>query len=121
MLTWTNLLPGEYTVTEQDPGASWQVTITGSPAAIPLGGSASAAVENHYVPPTCEVNPALLGVPLPQEGNPTNECALYGLVPVCKDGYGSRRGALVRGRAGLLHERRVHDRDRAAGDGTRPS
>jgi hypothetical protein len=49
--TWTNLLPGQYTVTETDPGSQWQVEITGSPATVPAeGGQATASVKNTRLP-----------------------------------------------------------------------
>jgi hypothetical protein len=49
--TWTNLLPGPYTVTETDPGSHWQVEITGSPASVPSdGGQALASVTNTRLP-----------------------------------------------------------------------
>jgi hypothetical protein len=48
VLSWTNLIPGDYTVTETDPGAGWQVAITGgSPAKVPVsGGTVNATVSN---------------------------------------------------------------------------
>jgi hypothetical protein len=51
MLTWDNLIPGDYIVTEEDPGVEWGVTITGSPATVPPGGTGYAQVRNsqYYV------------------------------------------------------------------------
>jgi hypothetical protein len=50
-LTWSNLIPGSYTVTETDPGMAWTVMITGSPATVPAnGGSGSATVTNNENP-----------------------------------------------------------------------
>jgi hypothetical protein len=46
-LSWSDLIPGDYVVTEVDPGAEWDTTITGSPATVPEdGGSAGAVVAN---------------------------------------------------------------------------
>ena len=46
-LVWSGLIPGVYTVTETNPGAEWEVAISGSPATVPEdGGSASASVAN---------------------------------------------------------------------------
>jgi hypothetical protein len=87
-LEWTNLQTGSYTVTETDPGASWEVSITGLPAVVTSGGTAYAGVQNRYVPPSCPVGPAPLEVPVPKENNPNAECAAYGLVPVCKADIG---------------------------------
>lgn len=50
-VTWTGLIPGDYTVTETNPGSQWIVTITGSPATVPAdGGKATAGVNNKYNP-----------------------------------------------------------------------
>jgi uncharacterized surface anchored protein len=47
VLNWGNLVPGEYTVAESDPGATWAVAIAGSPAIVPAdGGEAAATVTN---------------------------------------------------------------------------
>jgi hypothetical protein len=47
LLSWSNLLPGSYTVTENNPGPEWQVAISGSPANVPInGGTANASVAN---------------------------------------------------------------------------
>jgi hypothetical protein len=49
--TWSNLIPGDYTVTETDPGTSWIVVVTGSPATVPTdGGQAEAGVTNTFDP-----------------------------------------------------------------------
>jgi uncharacterized repeat protein (TIGR01451 family) len=46
-LSWGDLVPGDYTVAETDPGSAWNVAITGSPATVPGdGGTASAGVTN---------------------------------------------------------------------------
>jgi hypothetical protein len=46
--TWTDLIPGVYTVTEQSPTQSqgWMITIGNSPVTVPAGGSAGATVTN---------------------------------------------------------------------------
>ncbi len=47
ILSWADLVPGDYTVTETTPSGPWDVTVTGSPATVPEdGGSASASVLN---------------------------------------------------------------------------
>jgi hypothetical protein len=87
-VTWTNLVPGSYTVTETTPsGGPWQVTISGSPALVTLGGSGSATVENRYAPASCSTTGNQPGIeyevgaggPL----DPQAECAAYGLTDVC--------------------------------------
>ncbi len=46
-VTWTNLIPGDYTVVETDPGSEWTVSVSGSPATVPTnGGQATASVTN---------------------------------------------------------------------------
>jgi type IV pilus assembly protein PilA len=46
--TWNNLLPGDYTITETDPGANWSVNISGSPATVVSDQTATATVTNTY-------------------------------------------------------------------------
>jgi hypothetical protein len=46
VLTWGGLAPGQYTVTETDPGSSWTVSITGSPATVTTETTATATVTN---------------------------------------------------------------------------
>jgi hypothetical protein len=49
--TWANLIPGQYAVTETNPGSQWQVEIAGSPAAVPGDGAlANASVKNTRLP-----------------------------------------------------------------------
>ncbi len=46
-LTWSNLIPGSYTVSETDPGTAWTVQVAGSPVTVPAdGGTGSATVTN---------------------------------------------------------------------------
>jgi hypothetical protein len=53
VLTWPNLIPGEYTVTETDPGVQWTVVAPAEPVTVPAdGGVGSASVLNMSVPPT---------------------------------------------------------------------
>jgi hypothetical protein len=52
-LTWSNLLPGEYTVTETDPGLAWTVDISDSPATVVAGQPAQASVTNSQVDLGC--------------------------------------------------------------------
>lgn len=49
-LSWQDLPPGEYTVTETDPGDSWTVEIAGSPATVTAGQMATATVTNRHDP-----------------------------------------------------------------------
>ena len=50
-LTWTDLLPGDYTVTETDPGVDWSETAPGDAVTVAeLGGPATATVTNTGVP-----------------------------------------------------------------------
>ena len=50
LLTWENLLPGNYDVTETPPNSLWQVSITGSPAFVADNGdAASVFVENTLI------------------------------------------------------------------------
>jgi len=46
LLTWTNLLPGPYIITESALGEWWLVNISGSPATVPVGGVGHATVTN---------------------------------------------------------------------------
>jgi hypothetical protein len=49
--TWTNLIPGSYTVTESNPGTAWATpVIAGSPATVPAGGTGTATVTNNQLP-----------------------------------------------------------------------
>jgi len=52
MLTWNNLIPGAYNVTETDQGSEWAVDVTGSPATVASLATASANVTNTYI--TCK-------------------------------------------------------------------
>ena len=50
VLTWIDLIPGAYSVAENNPGQGWETVITGAPAAVPVdGGQASAEVINTRV------------------------------------------------------------------------
>ncbi|GAG00799.1 unnamed protein product, partial [marine sediment metagenome] len=55
VLTWENLLPGSYNVTETDPGTQWAVNITGSPATVVSLETATANVTNSYGPGSLNV------------------------------------------------------------------
>jgi hypothetical protein len=50
--TWTltNLIPGVYTISEADAGTEWTEVVTGSPATVVAGQTASSTVTNTYVP-----------------------------------------------------------------------
>jgi hypothetical protein len=55
VLEWTNLLPGEYVISETDPGGDWIVVITDSLVTVPIdGGQVTATVTNNniVIPPT---------------------------------------------------------------------
>ena len=45
--TWSNLIPGSYTVTETDPGIQWTYQVTGSPVTVPPSATGSASVTNN--------------------------------------------------------------------------
>jgi hypothetical protein len=46
--TWSDLIPGDYTVTETNPGAQWTVVVSGSPATVVAGQTAQAGVTNTH-------------------------------------------------------------------------
>ncbi len=47
VLLWPDLIPGDYTVAESDPGSQWSVTVTDSPVTVPDDGTtAKASVAN---------------------------------------------------------------------------
>ncbi|NJL57781.1 hypothetical protein HC928_23615, partial [bacterium] len=51
-LTFSGLEPGQYTVSETNPGDEWHVTISGSPATVAAGQTAHVTVTNtHDAPP----------------------------------------------------------------------
>jgi hypothetical protein len=62
VLTWTGLIPGDYTVTETDPGTSWTTpVITDSPATVPTdGGQATATVENAWALGSLKISKTLV-------------------------------------------------------------
>lgn len=49
VLSWPDIQPGEYTVTETDPGAEWMVEIDASPVTVEAGSMASVTVTNTHV------------------------------------------------------------------------
>ncbi len=51
-LTWNNLIPGRYDVTETDPGLNWDVTIPDTPGFVRGGGYTTIHVKNRYEEPT---------------------------------------------------------------------
>ena len=53
--TWTNLIPGDYTITEAAAGTTWTQTVPGSAVTVVSGGTAKATVTNTYVPGSLEV------------------------------------------------------------------
>jgi hypothetical protein len=64
-LTWTDLYPGDYVVTETDPGTDWTVEIVGSPVTVVEGSpSAPASVTNtNIVPVAADEPPTFESVP----------------------------------------------------------
>ena len=62
ILTWDGLIPGEYTVSEVDPGCQWAVEIVGSPATVEGCEDTGELVESAgyvtYPPPPGECGPA---------------------------------------------------------------
>ena len=49
-LLWSNVIVGDYTVTETDPGTEWSVDIAGSPVVVAVGETAEVTVTNTYTP-----------------------------------------------------------------------
>jgi hypothetical protein len=47
-LTWNNLAPGSYTVTETDPGTLWTTTVISSPVTVEGGSTAQVSVNNTH-------------------------------------------------------------------------
>lgn len=47
-LTWSNLIPGDYTVSEEDPGSEWIVTVPANAVAVTAGQKATATVTNDW-------------------------------------------------------------------------
>jgi len=52
ILSWTDLLPGDYTVTETDPGGAWLVTGSGNVVTVSSRGTAEAEITNTANPLT---------------------------------------------------------------------
>jgi predicted carbohydrate-binding protein with CBM5 and CBM33 domain len=49
VLQWSGLIPGDYAVTETNPGSQWAVQISGSPAVVPVdGGQAAAGIRKQF-------------------------------------------------------------------------
>jgi hypothetical protein len=88
-LSWDNLIPGDYTVTETFPGNEWTVVITGSPATVPTdGGSASATVTNTRKLGSLKVTKAVNWSGAPPDTSQTFEICIQGpsypTTPNCK-------------------------------------
>ncbi len=61
VLTWNNLIPGDYVVTEPNAGNLWTATISGSPATVPIdGGSGRVTVTNTRLLPRLVVRKSSL-------------------------------------------------------------
>jgi len=60
--TWLDLEPGDYTVTETDPGADWTVAGSGQVIAVSSGQTATATVTNTYQNPVVGLAKAALPV-----------------------------------------------------------
>jgi len=67
-LTWYDLTPGSYTVTETDPGAGWTVSISGSPATVVADQTASAIVTNTHAAPDISVTKTANPTHVPETG-----------------------------------------------------
>jgi hypothetical protein len=77
VIVWSGLVPGSYAVTETSPGSSWVVTIAGSPADVPAGGTANATVTNAIARPKIRIHKngptiAVAGGPVTYEYQVTN-------------------------------------------------
>ena len=69
-VTFEDLVPGIYTVTETDPGTEYEVTITPATVEVAIGKVATATVTNEYteqesLPPTVPVIPEVLPPTVP--------------------------------------------------------
>lgn len=77
ILVWQNLLPGNYTVTEDFPGAGWSVSGSGAVVTVPAGANAATTIVNTYAPEVVQIcenpNPSLdlVGALLPETGYST--------------------------------------------------
>jgi hypothetical protein len=79
VLTWTGLLPGNYQVTETDPGSEWTVVVTGSPAVAPVGGGqATATVTNTRKLGSLEVLKVVDWAGTPADNQKTFEICISG-------------------------------------------
>ncbi|MCD6344101.1 MAG: hypothetical protein J7M17_00645 [Anaerolineae bacterium] len=62
-MTWMALIPGDYTVTETDPGDQWTVDIVPETASVPAdGGTVSVTVTNTHTPATLAIEKTLVAV-----------------------------------------------------------
>jgi hypothetical protein len=79
VLTWSNLIPGNYTVTETDPGTMWTVVVSDSPAAVPPdGGTGYASVSNTHKLGILEVTKTVNWNGVTPEGGQTFEICITG-------------------------------------------
>ncbi|MEI8198763.1 MAG: LPXTG cell wall anchor domain-containing protein, partial [Eubacteriales bacterium] len=67
--TWSNLIPGAYTITEAAAGAVWSETVPAGAVTVAAGATAAAGVTNTYVPGALQVTKsivlgALVGTPV---------------------------------------------------------
>jgi parallel beta-helix repeat protein len=67
--TFTNLLPGTYTVTESDPGANWTVLGSGAKVEVKPDATATATITNTYAQPkgSLSVTKVVNGDPAPAQ------------------------------------------------------
>ena len=49
-LSWADLIPGDYTVTETSPGATWNVTGSGVTIGVAVGQTATTTITNTAIP-----------------------------------------------------------------------
>ncbi len=56
VVTFSDLVPGSYTVSETNPGVSWLVTIAGSPATVTATAPAAATVTNTAADPDIDID-----------------------------------------------------------------
>ena len=68
ILTWGTLLPGDYTVTETDPGALWSVTGSPQTVAVPAGGTGTATITNARRVPAIDVTKTANPTSVPETG-----------------------------------------------------
>ncbi|MEI8201339.1 MAG: DUF5979 domain-containing protein, partial [Eubacteriales bacterium] len=58
--TWSNLIPGAYTITESSAGLMWSQTVPAGAVTVAAGATATASVTNTYVPGALQVTKSIV-------------------------------------------------------------